>query len=458
MLKAMWFAIKIGLFVAAALWLVEREGQIRIQWLDYIVTIEMGLFLLLCVVLLFLSLFLYKLLGFVLGIPDFFARYQYKKRQEKGENALMLGLSAIAAGDQKSAAKNTKLAIKYLPKNHGLSLLLQAQNYRIQGQEKEAMKIFVQLVDHPDAGFLGVRGLLKAALNHHDYDTAEKLIDKGLEMQPKTRWLLELSYRLALQKQNWDKAKSLLKKSHKLGLFSKEELHDELAAMDMADAEFCEVQGWGQAAYEKVQAAYDRSKRFVPAICVYAQYKADRGDYKGACKLIEKAWKKEPHEAYVHVWRGLIEPSKADQPVQVMKHMSRLSHLGGDIALAYREAARAALNAALWGDAKELFECALKLGSSAELYHLMAQLEERTGGDEEKIKHYYECALSARSDAHWVNPENGQVYNRWIAILPDGSFNKLIWDIAEKYSDMNVGVIAHKGSDYLISSDLLDNL
>ena len=107
MLKAMWFAIKIGLFVAAALWLVEREGQIRIQWLDYVVTIEMGLFLLLCVVLLFLSLFLYKLLSFVLGIPDFFARYKYKKRQEKGENALMLGLSAIAAGDQKSAAKNS---------------------------------------------------------------------------------------------------------------------------------------------------------------------------------------------------------------------------------------------------------------------------------------------------------------------------------------------------------------
>ena len=74
-----------------------------------------------------------------------------------------------------------------------------------------------------DAGFLGISGALRSALERQDLHAAAQLIEDGLKSHPRSPLLLQEAQSLALSQQDWDKALAVIKTQQAQKIISKAE-------------------------------------------------------------------------------------------------------------------------------------------------------------------------------------------------------------------------------------------
>ena len=429
MIKTLWFMLKVGLFVALAIWVSQQQGRVEIEWLDYTINVHVGLFLAGLLTLILISIFVFSTIKTFVDFPKSLRRYNEIKRFEKGYKALTLGLSAVAAGDGKIARYQSHRAEKLLEGDNGLPLLLKAQAARMHGDEDTAHEAFVGLLENKDAAFLGVRGLLQSSLDAGEFQAAADTAYKALELQPKQPWLIKTIYDLEIQLQHWDAARLLQPRAQKYNALSKEEVRADQVAMLHIEAEEAPSPGEAQ---KKYKAAYSLDKGFVPSVVALAKSHYSSGQRRKAVKMVEKAWQKTPHPDLARIWESLISQDLAKKPLGRMQWAERLVKLSLNSYESQIFAARVAAAEKLWGEARRYFQRAEELlragDGDARLYYLWSDLEERAGGGKRVIAQLLEKAQNADAAKAWVCGKTGQVYEAWQPVAaPYGAFNTIQW-------------------------------
>lgn len=306
MFKALWFMIKVGVLVAAVVWVAERPGTVEFAWLDYHLKVQVGLFLLAALLIILFAIFIYSVIQTFVKLPASVRRYNEVKAREKGYKALTLGLTAVAAGDTKMALRQAKQASKLMAGDTGLPLLLQAQAARLDGREEDAQEHFVAMLENKEAAFLGVRGLLQAALDRKDYEKAMDLARTALKTHPKQGWLLKTVYDLELQNQDWSAARATLKKVLKAGGISPAQAKSDKVAMLMAEAE---AEGSNDA-LKLLKKAQREDPGFVPCAVRLAEIYQEKGKRRPAMNVVKKTWAVNPHPILEEVWEALGRDGK----------------------------------------------------------------------------------------------------------------------------------------------------
>lgn len=92
--------------------------------------------------------------------------------------------------------------------------------------------------------------------------------------------------------------------------------------------------------------------------------------------------------------------------------------------------AAAALEAQLWGQARDHLGAALEAGHlNRRVFTLMAQLEDQDRGDKDQVRHWLTRAAAAPMDPAWVCGECGHVEAQWQTHCPKcRGFDTLSWD------------------------------
>jgi len=437
MIRAVIFMVKLGLLAALAVWLASQPGSVTIDWLGYTFTLQMGVFLTICIFTILLAILLFRVIHGIAVFPRALRRYFDYTRREKGYRALTLGLTAVAAGDSKSAAYQAQRAVKFLPRDTGLPVLLQAQAARMEGQEDEAREKFSLLLENKDAAFLGVRGLLQAALDLQDYPKALELAREALRMHPKQPWILRVVYDLEIKMRDWPAARTTLYRAEKAGAVNAEKAGSDRIAMLVAEAEKDLEEQRRDEAFRKLKKAHGFDPSFAPVVQRLAKFYIQKGKRKKAVAVLEKAWKTVPHPELVPVW-GLAAPQKkggkkAPDPLARLKWYERLVTLNPASAESEIAVASAAMEGGLWGEAREHLKRAEDIAPSARVYNLLIELEERATQNEEAIENYLALAADAPPEKQWVCSETGRVYPGWEPVAqPHGSFNTIVWDYPEE--------------------------
>ncbi|HOO81785.1 MAG TPA: heme biosynthesis HemY N-terminal domain-containing protein [Alphaproteobacteria bacterium] len=430
MIKALWFAIKVGVLIALSVWIAERPGSVRIEWMEYTFTIQMGFFLLVALVFVLLTLFIYQVLKTFVGFPSSLRRYNEVKAREKGYRALTRGLTAVAAGDKKAAALYSKKASKLLEGDTGLPLLLEAQAARLDGREEDAAQSFVALLEDKDASFLGVRGLLQTALGSGDDEGALALAEKALDLHPHQGWILKIVYDLQIRQRLWTKAEKMLARVENAGVMAPEVVRSDRLALYLAQAEKDLADGYSSDALYLIKKAQKLSPDFAPATISLAEFHMREGHPRKAQNAVLKAWKTAPHEALALYWMTLKDDENVPDALARLRHLERLLKMCGESARVQLMAGQIAIEAGLWGEARAFLQEAEKLGATTSLYKAFAMLEERSSRNEVAIKEHLSRAAGAMADKVWVCRETGNIYERWSPVAqPHGSFNTIIWDI-----------------------------
>lgn len=431
MLRALWFALKVGALIALAIWVADHPGTVRIEWSDYTFTFKhTGVFVALLLGFVLLTLFVYQTIKTFVDFPKSYARYHEVRAQEKGYEALTKGLTAVAAGDTKAALQYSKRASRLLAGDTGLPLLLQAQAARLDGREDEAAQSFVALLEDKNASFLGVRGLLQTALDSGDDETALSLCEKALKLHPRQGWILKIAYELQVRLQLWYRAEQTLGKAEKYGAVPSDKARDDRLALYLAQAQQDLDEGQIPDAEMMIKKALKLQPGFVPASMMLADLRLKGGHKRKAQNVILKAWKAGPHGALAYYWRGVLADTDGDDKLAKLRWMEKLLKANAESAAGQRLAGQAALEAGLWGEAREFFKRSEELGPVVSLYRMLAELEERSTQDQGKVKEWLSKAAGAPADKVWVCRETGQVYDRWMPVAPPhGGFNTIAWDV-----------------------------
>lgn len=424
--RALIFLIKISLMAALAVWVADRPGTVQIDWLSYHLKMNLGLFLLSILAFTLLSIFIYNILRTFITLPASLKRYKQIKYREKGYKSLTLGLSAVAAGERRDALKFARQTGKYLPGDTGLPLLLKAQAERLDGREDDARKSFALMLENKDAAFLGLRGLLQAALDRGEYIKALNLARTALDSHPKQRWILKTVYELEIRALDWEAARSTLKKLKKAKALPRARAKYDEAALLIAEGEAQREAGFVVKALQNLKAAHKTAPDFVPAALKLAQQYRRENNRRAAVRVIEKTWKLNPHPILTQLWEDLITPSKKNNKTARLKWFEKLITMNPESTEGYIANARETLAQQLWGKTREHLNRAAEIRPSKEIFKLKTELEKRSGAPSEEVQHAMQKTESAPPDKAWICRETGQIYPAW-HWAPEGMFNTLEW-------------------------------
>ena len=429
MIKAFWLLLKISLFVLFIVWVADLPGDIKIDAFDYLVSIDLGFFLIGVGFTFIVFLCIYNLIAFIIHLPARYKKYRETRNREKGYKSLTLGLTAVAAGDKKVALQQADRTSKYLKNDTGLPVLLRAQAARINGQEEVALKSFLLLLENKDAAFLGMRGLLQTALDRDYHDKALNLAQQALAFHPKQPWILKLVYDLQLKEKRWDDALQSLKALKKIKALPKDKIQRDQSALFIAKATVsAESENSGEE-LSFLEKAFHNDKSFLPAAHALARAYIERGHNKKAQSVLEKSWKHTPHPESADLWRSLM-PQKKDNDT-ARNHMDwflKLHKANIKSEYSFIEAARTAFQVKLYDDARDYLKKSTELSPTQEAYQLMIELERKPGQRTYSEEHWLDKAEKAAPARSWICAITSQHYDNWHLVTPShGGFNTLYW-------------------------------
>lgn len=429
--RTVWFFIKVGVVVAAAVWLSNRPGHVSITWLGYNIELAVGTALAALVLFILLLYLVWRLWHMLRRVPGDYTLFRRNRRQAKGFKALTRGLVAVAAGDAAEAKRLARTAHGLLDRSP-LTLLLAAQAAQMEGDEHAAGRYFEALSKNPEAGLLGLRGLTTAALKRGDEATALTHAEAALRSHPHAEWAAETAHRLQVKlgQPAEESLKALVRAgamTAKQGQQRRAVLLAERARLQLLpETENADLEAGLRSARE----ALKLDSGLVPARLILAHLLLRLNKKREATRLIEQDWDSNPHPLLA---RAYIEAEPGERPLERMKRLERLQRQNPDHVETHRALGMAALAAGLWGEARRHLDKLVAVervggGLSHATCRAMAALEDAERVDPKAapalVRQWLDAAAEALPDPAWIcatcgHPgEAGPASGHWQAVCP----------------------------------------
>lgn len=321
---------------------------------------------------------LFRLLGAAVRLPRSLRRRAAARRRKAGDAATTRTLLALAAGETGEARREAHRARRLLGDTPA-TLLLAAEAGRIAGRTDEAVAAFRTLSERDDAAFLGLRGLLRDAVEREDWQEAAALARKAEAVQPGAAWLRRERARLAVRSENWSDALVL----------ADPDAPKAALATGAADAE-ADVTRATRLAKE----AWQNDPSLAPAALAYARRLRAAGRESRALATIRHSWSIAPHPEL-----AAFALAPISDPLARMQAARKLTEANPEHAESRLLLARAALDASLTGEARRYAEAARAAGlNQRRLWLLLADIDEAEGIDQRaSLRH----AATAEPDPIW---------------------------------------------------------
>lgn len=416
----------IGTVSYVAYLIAQRPGDVSMVWLGYRLEMPMWLVLAGLVLVAVVAALLWQFTRFVLRSPGKVGQARRDRRRRKAYRALTQGMVAVAAGDAVEAQRQAKLAGGLL-NDPPLTLLLEAQAAQLGGDEKAATRYFRAMLEHPEASFLGLRGLLMQALKAGNDGEALRLARQAVTERPRTGWAVSTLLDLELRSGDWPQAEATLKRAEKLKLVESPDAKRKRAVLL---AEQARASSDLDAAIARLREAVKLAPDLVPARTLLATDLARSGRGREAARIIEQGWVSAPHAELAAAYAQLDPAEDALARARRFERLAGLNpnHIESQIALA-----GASLAGGLWGPARAELEKALaqvggEANASQRLARLWAHLEEGEGSDSAAARRWLIAAASAPADPAWTCERCGTIAPAWAARCQHcRQFDTLVW-------------------------------
>ncbi len=395
MIRGLILLVKIALIAAAGYWLAEQPGILSLEWQGWRLDAPIGVMILGLILLVAILYWTLLLIRSIRRAPKQFQQGRALSRREKGYKALTQGLVAVAAGDRLEAQRQSKKANNLL-NDPPLTMLLSAQSAQLNGDEKAATNYFEAMLDHPQAAFLGVRGLMMQAAKEGNQTAALQLAQKAHDLRPDTPWVLTELLDLQEDVKDWDGALKTIEEALRVKAIPVEEGKKRQAELYLEKARIARDNGDQDIALNLIKKSVKLDGSLAPAVTLMARILSAMGKTRKAEKAIEDAWKISPNAALAYAYKDLEENIA---PLDQMKRLQKLIQNNSDDFESRYAMARTAIDADLWGEARKQLTPLIDATSTAEhktppprLCRLMAELEEKEHSDMEKSHFWLEQA------------------------------------------------------------------
>jgi HemY protein len=222
---------------------------------------------------------------------------------------------------------------------------------------------------------------------------------------------------------DWAGALEILDRNRKSGAFDKSLYKRQRAVLLTARAlalEYNDRDAARAVAFEAVKLAPD----LVPAAALAARFHAEAGEIRKASRIVEKAWRANPHPDLAEVYAQLrFGDSTRDRLARIETLADKTpGHVEGALAVA-----RAAIDAREFATARAAL-APLLAQPTQRVALLMAELEEAEHNDVGRAREWTSRAVNAARDPAWT--ADGFVSEQWLPISPvSGRLDAFAWKV-----------------------------
>jgi HemY protein len=412
MRRALLLLAGLAAVTALAMWLAQVGGTVEIAVGETWIGLTVPVAIMALVVAFILLHGLLSGLRWLSGLPARRRAARREQRRAEGDLAVTRALVALAAGTAQAARIEVRRA-RMLLGDTPQTLLLAAEAERLAGREDAAATAFKALTERPDARFLGLRGLLRQAMQRQDWAAAQRLAQEAEAAQPGAAWLREERQVLALRMRDWREALALAAPDAPRAALA---LAASLQEEDPARA----------AEFEKQAFAADAA--FAPGAIAHAKRLAAAGGARRARSVLEQSWMAAPHPDLAAAWLA----GEKDRLARV-KSVEDLAHRNREHPESRLLMARVAVDAGLTGRARaELDALVAARAADRRAFMLLAELEELEHGDTADARaaqaKWLRAAATAPGAPRWRCAACGAEHNAWKAECGAcGTVGRIVW-------------------------------
>ncbi len=425
MIRILFFLIVVFALGLGFAWLADRPGDMVVNFGGYRYQVSVMVAAVAVTAMVAAVMLAWWLVKSVWNSPYTIARYFRVRQRDRGYQALSTGMIAAGAGDAALARKMNKQAAKLIrSQTEPLIDLLDAQASLLEGDHEAARDKFERMLDDPEMRLLGLRGLYLEAERLGDRQAARHYAGRAADIAPQLGWALDSTLEEKTAAGDWDAALKLIDAQKSTRQVEKDVINRRRAvlltvkAQELLDTDLTAAKA---AAVEANRLAPD----FAPAAVIAAKALIRQNDVRKASKILEAAWKAEPHPSvaglYVHARPG-------DAVLDRLSRAQKLESLRQNNVESSLAVARAALDAHEFGVAREAAEAAVRMQPREGAYLLLADIEEAETGDQGRVRQFLAMAVRAPRDPAWV--ADGFVSERWAPASPvTGRIDAFEWRV-----------------------------
>ncbi len=420
MIRIVLFLIVIGALSLGAAWLADRPGDVVIIWQGLRIKTSVMVLGFAVVVALVVLLLIWSVIRLILRSPGLLSRHRQHRRGVRAYEAISNGLIAVGAGDIAAAQKHAA-AVNRLTPAEPLALLLNAQSAQLSGDREGAERTFRAMASRADTKPLGLHGLFVEAHRRNDPVSARAYAEEAARTAPSLGWASRAVLEARCKDGDWAGALALLEANART--LARDIYRRQRAVLLTAHARALEDTDRDRAKALALE-AQKLAPTFVPAASLAARLLAEGGQQRKASRIIDKAWRANPHPELAQTYSELRSGESARDKLKRIEGLAAKApgHIEGALATA-----RAALDAQEFAKARAALEPYLA-APTRRIALLMAELERVERNDVGRAREWLARAVHAPPDPAWT--ADGHVSEHWLPASPvTGRLDALEWRV-----------------------------
>jgi HemY protein len=420
MIRIVLFLMIVGALSLGAAWLADRPGDVVIIWQGLRIKTSVMVLGFAVVVALAVLLAIWSLIRLVLRSPGLLSRHRQHRRGVRAYEAISNGLIAVGAGDIAAAQKHAA-AVNRLTPGEPLALLLNAQSAQLSGDREGAERTFRAMASRADTKPLGLHGLFVEAHRRNDPMSARAYAEEAARTAPSLGWASRAVLEARCKDGDWAGALALLEANARS--LARDIYRRQRAVLLTAHARALEDTDRDRAKALALE-AQKLAPTFVPAASLAARLLAEGGQQRKASRIIDKAWRANPHPELAQAYSELRSGESARDKLKRIEGLAAKmpGHIEGALATA-----RAALDAQEFAKARAALEPYLA-APTRRIALAMAELERAERNDVGRAREWLARAVHAPPDPAWT--ADGHVSDHWLPASPvTGRLDALEWRV-----------------------------
>ena len=416
------FLIAFVLILFLSFFIINNSFDISVEIKDFIYSISseyIFFILLLCFVIFFIVQGSYFKIKF--GLKKFSINKKMKKK-EKGYNAFLSGMIALANKDYKTAISESKKISYHIDDNPSLSLLLKSEIYKIEKKYDQLRDVYEEMARNKNTENLAFRGIMEQYLRAQDYHHAFIYGEKLFNNNPYIEKIYDALVNIVVKTTNWQQLIIISDKAFSKKLISKK-VYEENKSIAYFEISKIKQPSAIKESIVFIKKALNLRNYFPPYVKLYLELLIENKDYNLAKKYIKKIWNNRPHNDYKSIIQSLAFGLNIDY-FDLVKFIIANNINNDESKILMVEAA---IELKKWEKARREIKPLLGVHPSREICILMARIEEGDEGSIEKINSWNFRSKNGIEKNAWICLFSNKSQDHWSSVSSGGYFNSLEW-------------------------------
>ena len=378
----------------------------------------------------FIPLLIFFVLIFLLQTFYFKTKFSFSKfiaikklqNKEKGYNAFVSGMIALANKDYKRAILESKKISNHLDDNPSLALLLKSEIFKVEKKYDELSVVYENMSKNKHTENLGYRGMMEQYLRAQDYHHAFIYGERLFNNNPFIEKIYDTLVSIIAKTNNWQQLLIISDRAFSKKIIDKK-VYEENKSIGFFEIAKIKQLSEIEESLKYMQKALKFRKNFPPYIKLYINLLIQNKNYNLAKKSIKKAWNELPHAEYKESILSLAAHLEIEMS-ELVKYIAGASYKNEESIILMVEAF---VESKKWDDARNQIKDLLDVRPKKEVCLLMAKIEEGDSGDVQKINAWTQRAKDGAANNIWICTISKKSQQTWSSVSEAGYFNSLEW-------------------------------